>query len=302
MLAFFFLSFFFFKIWRGGGGGGGGEEGFLLHIPFYTSHFYLGSLSDIYHAGFIFMWGVSLTHPMLALFLSGEFLLHIPCLLCLSVGSFSYTPHAGFFICLIWGVSLTQPRLASFLSGEFLLHIPCWRFLFLFFLFFYLGSFSYTSRAAFILIWEGSLTHPVQASFLSREILLHISCLLYSSVGSFSYTSHVGFFFVFIWGVFLTHPAIASFLYGEFLLHTPLVFCVFFFFFYLGRFSYTYRAGFIFFISGVSLILPGVLHSFLCREFLLHIPYWLHFMHGVFLSYPLLASFLSREILLHILC
>ena len=241
------------------------------------------------------MWGVSLTHPMLALILSGEFLLHIPCLLYLSVGSFSYTSHAGFFICLIWGVSLTHPRLASFLSGEFLLHIPCWLLFF-----FYLGSFSYTSRAAFILIWEGSPTHPVQASFLSSKFLLHISCLLYSSVGSFSYTSHVGFFvcvnlgsfsytsrdsFIFIWGVSLTHPVVVfccCFLSGKFLLHIPcwlyflsreflLYFPACYFHFYAGSFSYTSRTGFI-------------------------------FMHGVFLSYPLLASFLSQEILLHILC
>ena len=48
------------------------------------------------------MRGVSLTHPVLAflffffIFLSGVFLLHIPCLFDFSVGSFSYTSDAGF--------------------------------------------------------------------------------------------------------------------------------------------------------------------------------------------------------------
>ncbi len=45
-------------------------------------------------AAFIFIWGVSLTHPMLI----------------------------SFFIA---AVCLTHPVLALFLSGEFLLHIPC---------------------------------------------------------------------------------------------------------------------------------------------------------------------------------
>ena len=51
---------------------------FLLHIPYYFN-FYLGSFSYTYRAGFIFIWGVSLTHPVLASFFCGEFLLHIPC-------------------------------------------------------------------------------------------------------------------------------------------------------------------------------------------------------------------------------
>ncbi len=91
---------------------------------------------------------------------------------------------------------------AWFLCGEFLLHIPCW-------LDFYVGSFSYTSRAGFIFIWRVSLTHPVLASFLSGEFLLHIPCWLHFYVGSFSYTSRANF--VFIWRVSLIHPVLASF-------------------------------------------------------------------------------------------
>ena len=137
-------------------------------------------------AALIFMQRVSLTHPVLASFLSGEFLLHIPCLLCSSVGSFSYTSHTGSI--LIWGV---------------LLHIACWRH-------FHLGIFSYTSRAGFNFIMGLSLTHPMHAGFsfiggfslthpvlflfLCREFLLHIPCCLHFSAGSFSYTSHAGFF------------------------------------------------------------------------------------------------------------
>ncbi len=79
---------------------------FLLPIPCwlrfyagsfsYTSRtgfifFYLGCFSYTSHVCVIFLWGVSLTHPILALFLSGDFLLHIPCLL------------------FVWGVSLTHP-------------------------------------------------------------------------------------------------------------------------------------------------------------------------------------------------
>ena len=102
---------------------------------------------------------------------------------------FIYTYNADFFFFFLGG------------GGEFLLHIPCWlRFYpgnfsdtsrtgFIF----YLGSFSYTSHACFIFLWGVSLTHPMLASFLSR-------------VG-FSYTSHTRF--IFIWGVSLTHPMLA---------------------------------------------------------------------------------------------
>ena len=99
---------------------------FLLHIPglfdssvgsfSYTSHFFLfffpffcfnlGSFSYTSRAGFIFMRGVSLKHPVLALFFYGEFLLHIPCLFDFSVGSFSYTSHAGLCVCVCVGVGV----------------------------------------------------------------------------------------------------------------------------------------------------------------------------------------------------
>ena len=99
----------------------------------------------------IFMWGVSLTHPVLASFLCGEFLLHIRCWLHFYAGSFSYTSRAVFFF--------------LFLSGEFLLHILCW-------LHFYVGSFSYTSHAGFFVsIWGVPLPHLMLASFLSVEFL-----------------------------------------------------------------------------------------------------------------------------------
>ena len=131
--------------------------------------FNLGSFSYTSRAGFIFIQGVSLTHPVLALVLSGKFLLHIPCLL--------------FFL---WGVSLTHPMMTLFLSGE---------------LFF---------------------THPVLALFFCRKFLLHIPCWLHFYLGSFSYISHAGFFFLFLSGEFLLHiPCRFLFLSGEFLLHTP---------------------------------------------------------------------------------
>ena len=69
--------------------------------------FCAGSLSDTSRASFIFMRGVSLTHPVLVYFYAGNF---------------SYTCHAGFSF--VQGVCLTHPVLRSFLCGEFLLHIP----------------------------------------------------------------------------------------------------------------------------------------------------------------------------------
>ena len=174
---------------------------FLLHIPcLFLFYFFLGSSSYSSRAGFIFIWGVSLTHPalgfsfinwpslthpMLVLYLPGEFLLHIPCWLNFYLGCFSYTSHAGFIF--MRGVSYTS-------------HADS----------FYVGSFSYTSRAAFIFMLGVSLTHPVLLSlfiscvslthpmlalFLSGEFFLHIPCWLYFSVGSFSDTSHDDFFF-----------------------------------------------------------------------------------------------------------
>ena len=161
------------------------KVGFFFFFFFFFLNI-LGSFSYTSRAGFIFMRGVSQTHPVLALFLSGEFLLHIPFLLYFSRGgggvgqgllyrgvclTHPMLAFFFFFFFLIWGVSLPDPVLASFLCGEFLLHIPYWLY------------------------------------FLSREFLLHIPCLLYFSVGSFSYTSHTGF--IFIWGVSLTHPMLA---------------------------------------------------------------------------------------------
>ena len=150
---------------------------------------------------------------MLASFLSGDFLLHIPCLLDFSLGSLSYTSHAGFNSIL--GVSLTHPMLASILSEEFLLHIPCW-------LQFYLRRFSYTSRAGFFcfrgvslthpelasFVWCVSLTLPMLASILSWEFLLQIPCWLQLYPGSFSDTSRAGF--ICMRGVSLIHPVLGS--------------------------------------------------------------------------------------------
>ena len=279
---------------------------FLLHIPCWLE-LYLGSFTYTPSARFIFLWGVSLTHPMLALlsgasFLCGEFLLHIPCWLHVYVGSFSYTSRVlGSFsytsracFLFIWAVSLTHPVLASFLYGKFFFHSPWW------------------ITLKNIYIWGVSLTHPVLASCLCEEFLLHIpssgefllriQCWFHLYLGSFFYTSRVGF--IFMWGVSLTHPKLPlDFLRefsstsrsGEFLLHIPL-WGVFFKFLYLGSFSYTSHAGFFFFfffflnlgsisytshdglnsVWGVLLTHP-VLASFFCREFLLHIPCWLYY-------------------------
>ena len=179
--------------------------------------------------------------------LSGEFLLHISCLLHFYLGSFSYTSRAGFNF-ISW-LSLTHLMLVSF----FLLYIPCWLHFYLGIFFyiplwlhfyagsfsytsqadrFYVGSFSYTSRAAFIFMRWVFLTHPVLPWFLCREFLLHISSWLlflfsflfylgsfsYRSRGSFSYTCCDGL--MFSWGGFVTHPKRFSFICGEFLLHT----------------------------------------------------------------------------------
>ena len=182
---------------------------FLWHIR-YCCNFYGRSFSYTSHNSFLFIWGVSLTHPLLAsffiwgvslthpvlvLFLSGEISLTHSMLTFFSVRSFSSssTSHTGF---LFW-------------SGKFLLHIPyC-------LLFFNLGSFSYTSHAGLIFIWGVSLTHPMLTLFLCGEFLLHIPCCLDFYARSFSYTFRVGFFF--------------------------------FSFFYLMNFSYTSHAGLIFF-------------------------------------------------------
>ena len=110
------------------------------------------------------MRGVSLTHPVpfclfCFCFLSGEFLLPIPCWVYFSVG-----------------VSLTHPNLLDVSVGSFSYtsHAVLLFFLVCLFVCFSLGSFSYTSRAGFIFIRGVSLTHPVMELFLSGEFLLHI--------------------------------------------------------------------------------------------------------------------------------
>jgi len=142
----------------------------LFDISLYREFLYIS------HAGFFFMWGVSLTHPVLASFLCEELLLHILCWLHFYLGSF--------FTCVM---------LASFLCGEFLVHILCWLYLLL-------GEF---------------LLHIQCWLHFYVEFLLHIPCWLHFYLGSFSYTSRAGFFLIFIWGVCLTHPLLVSFCYLE---------------------------------------------------------------------------------------
>ena len=124
---------------------------FLLHIPCWLHYcFNLGSFSCTSRGSFTFIWGVSLTHPMLPL------LLFLFVLIFLNWGV-SLTHHV-LASSIIWGVCLTHPVLASFLSGKFLLHIPCW-------LHFYLGSFSYTSRAGFK-FYLGCFSYTSRAGFI----------------------------------------------------------------------------------------------------------------------------------------
>ena len=185
-------------------------------------------------AGFNFIWGVSLTHPIcmrgvslthaeLASFVWGMFLLHIPCWL--------------FFIFFIWWVSLSHPMLAWIFFREFLLHIPCC-------LHFELGSFSYASRAGFLFIFF-SFTLSMLASFFNLGVsLTHLVLVSFLYEGSLSYISRAGL--IFFWGICLTHPVLASFLISEFLLH-------------ITCWSY--------FISGVSLTHEDVLALFFCGSF-----------------------------------
>ena len=244
-----FLSFFpVFILW---------EES-LTHLSWL--HFYVGSFSYTSHAGLMFIWGVSLTHPVLFFYFNIYYFLFY-------LGSFTYTPRAGFIF--VWGV--TCPILVLLFCGEFLLHIPCWVFLcgkFLLhipcWLCFYVGSFSYTSRCACI-FKQRSLSYTSRAEFvflfcflfllfLSGAFLFHIPCWLHFYIGSFSYTSDAAFKknifgsfsytsragFIFIWVVPLKHTVWPSFLCGEFLLHIPCCFLSFFFSFsFFGSFCYT---------------------------------------------------------------
>ena len=144
---------------------------------------------------------------MLALILSGHFLLDIPCWLHFYQGSFSYTSRACFiFIQKIYfthpmlpsffveEVSLTHPVLPSFLCGE----LPS-------FLCGELPSFLCGELPSFLCGELPSFLCGELPSFLCGEFLWHIrSCLhfyagsyLHFYVGSFSYTSRSGFFFVF---------------------------------------------------------------------------------------------------------
>ena len=142
--------------------------GFPLNIPLH----YARSFSYTSHAGFSFirgfsithpmlvlfqfMQGISLTHPMLPSFVCREFVWRIPC--CLYFYAFF-----SFFL-LFFFFFLTHPKLPSFLCGEFLLHIPCW-----------------------LVFMRGvSLTHPELTSFLCGEFLLHILCWLYLVWGASS--------------------------------------------------------------------------------------------------------------------
>ena len=141
---------------------------FSLKFLFFVN---MSCFSYTSHPGFVLfcfvclflIWGVSLTHPMLASFLSVQFLLHISCWFYFCLRSFCNTSRAGLIFMQV--VSLTHLMLASFLSGEFLLqnlkqalcfcgefllHIPCW---------------------LLFLICGVSLTHPVLAAFLSGEFL-----------------------------------------------------------------------------------------------------------------------------------
>ena len=147
---------------------------FLLHIPCWF-HFYLGSFYYTARAGLIFirevslihpmlffMRGVARTHPILPSFLCGEFLLHIPCCLDFYAGSFSYISDADFIY--LGSFSYTSRAGFNFIS-----------------------DFSYTPHAGFILSGEVSLTHPVLASFLSGEFLLHTPRWLHFYADSFLY-------------------------------------------------------------------------------------------------------------------
>ena len=116
-----------------------GEFLLQLHIPC-CSFFYRWCFSYTAHAGFFFIWWVSLTHPM-------QFLL----LLLLFLKGFSYTSRAGFFF--MWG-SLELLWYAVFSEDN-----P-WRILK-----YSVGSFSYTSRAGLVFIWGVSFTHPMHAVF-----------------------------------------------------------------------------------------------------------------------------------------
>ena len=273
---------------------------FFLHVLccflFVCLFFNLGSFSFSSYAGFIFMWGVFLTHPVLASFLSGEFLLYIPYWLHFYLARCSYISRAGFVIIwgaspkhavslphlmlasffdfLMWGVSYTSHAGFFFSSGEFLLNIPCW-------VHFDVGSFSYTSHVCFISLWE---------------VLLHVPCWLHFYLASFSYTSRAGFIIIWL-DYYPKHPMLASFSGREFLLHIPcwllktnLVGFSYTSHTVLFIYIYIFLNIYIFLIWGVSLTHP-MFALFLCGDFFLHVPCWLHFYLGSF-SYTSHAGYI----------
>ena len=162
-----------------------GHGEFLLHIPclflslFFVFVFYRRSFSYISCTFFIFIWEISLTHPMLTHPMLASFLSHIPCLF-----YFYHTSRACF-------IFITHPMLASFF-----LHIPC-------LFYFYAEYFSYTSHAAFILC-GGSFSDTSRAAF----IFVRGVSLTHPKLPSFFMW---GVAFIFIWRVSLTHPDPTSF-------------------------------------------------------------------------------------------
>ena len=147
---------------------------FLLHAPAVLDREFLVHATTVLWGEFLlyapwcFMWGVSLTLPVVFYVgsfsymsggvLCGEFLLHAPCCfmwgfslthhLLFYVGSFSYTPLAVLYS----GVSLRCPLLFYVRSFSYMPRaVLCGEFLTLPMLF-YVGSFSYTPFA--VLCWE----------------------------------------------------------------------------------------------------------------------------------------------------
>ena len=150
---FFFFVFVFFLIW-----------GVSLTHPM-LDLFVCGCFTYTSIADFVFMWGVSLTHPVLPSFLSWEIL---------------FVPFYFIFIFIFLSGEflLHIPYWFNFFMGEILLHLPCW-------VHFYRGCFSYTSRAGFFFVWGVSLTHPMLA-------FLFFLFFIFIDLGSFSYTSRTG--------------------------------------------------------------------------------------------------------------
>ena len=139
------------------------------------------------------MQGVSLTHPVLASFLSREFLLHIPCCLHFMFIRMEFLRLAhhmlASFLCGQFPSHISS--WLRFLSGEFLLHIPC------------LASFS---------VWGVSVSYrsPAWLYLVSGEFLLLFPCWLCCCCCCCCLFSFL------IWGVSLTHPMLASFFCGSF--------------------------------------------------------------------------------------